>query len=303
MSDQQSKTKQATQPKLQGEHLGVVLFLIGVLPLVLVGVAFFKGQVPGETQARGLAAAALRLVRAFGYFPSLVLFGGVSAVGAVLFLGNRLLAPGRHLLGLVGVSLGLAALLGSVQHLGGGRIGDALGGSLGRSMGPWAGVVVGVLIMGATAVLAWFGGSVPMPKKLGKGATLSTALSDLDRDGVSNAETHALAPDASTLKYMEELWRGTKPVVQVVPLPPSPYPEDVRLKGKIPEGASALPVAPKDAAKQPAEATPKEATESSDAVSANQSQGKPQGKHAAHRWDRGAKESAPEHPVDSDLGP
>ena len=304
---------QKTKPEIQGERLGAALFLVGVLPLVLVGVAFFKGQVPGEGQVSGLSAAALRLVRAFGYLPSLVLFGGVSGVGAALFLGYRLRTPGKHLLGLAGVSLGLATLLGAVSPpLAGGLIGDALGGSLGRGLGPWAGVLMGLVVIGVTSAFAWadpkwLQEKFRLPKKQGTGATLSTALTDLERDGVSNAETHALAADASTLQYMEELWSGAKEVAQVDPIPPSPYPEDVRAKGEIPEGAKPLVVEAEpsqDAAIEPQAEPQAEPQGASHETSTHESSQTKTGKGGdqAHRWQRTRTQPQEQQSPDSNLG-
>ncbi|MEZ6020079.1 MAG: hypothetical protein R3F17_08245 [Planctomycetota bacterium] len=286
--------EQSAKPKLQGETLGLALCVIGVVPTVLVLVALFKGQVPGETQVHGIRAVALRLVGAFGYFPSLLAFGGVSVIGAMLFLGSNLREPFRHVLGLVGCSLGLAAALAAVVPGGGGLIGQALGGALAKGVGAWAGVAIGLLIAGATAAFTWWSGHLPLPKKVGGGATLSSAITELDRDGVSNAETHALAPDASTLRYMEELWSLNKTQVQTVPLPPSPYPEDVRLKGEIPKGAAPLKAEAKAKA-APTESLPTDAQPAPKKADASVDKN--------HRWNRPGKGKGPvAQPAGANLG-
>ena len=74
-------------------------------------------------------------------------------------------------------------------------------------------------------------------RRSGGGQTLGAALIRDDIEGVSHDEAAALAPDDKTLAYMEEVWRrASKSLPQNEPVPPSPYPEDVRLKGEIPQG-------------------------------------------------------------------
>ncbi|MEE2938746.1 MAG: DNA translocase FtsK [Planctomycetota bacterium] len=70
-------------------------------------------------------------------------------------------------------------------------------------------------------------------------ATLGDALASGSTEGVSHDEAAALAPDDSTLAYMEDVWRrASASYSQADPVPPSPYPADVRLRGEIPAGAA-----------------------------------------------------------------
>ena len=84
-------------------------------------------------------------------------------------------------------------------------------------------------------------------------ATLGDALASGSTEGVSHDEAAALAPDDSTLAYMEDVWRrASESYSQAAPVPPSPYPADVRLQGEIPPGAT--PFDPSKAEETAAEA-------------------------------------------------
>ena len=89
-------------------------------------------------------------------------------------------------------------------------------------------------------------------------ATLGDALASGSTEGVSHDEAAALAPDDSTLAYMEDVWRrASESYSQADPVPPSPYPADVRLQGEIPPGAT--PFDPSKAEEAGAEAPAAEA--------------------------------------------
>lgn len=107
-----------------------------------------------------------------------------------------------------------------------------------------------------TAITGWFGGvaasigarwgrkrprvAMPTPRR-SEPKTLGDALVRGEAEGVSHDEAAALAPDGDTLAYMEEVWRkASESLEQVEPVPPSPYPEDPRLKGEIPPGTTPL---------------------------------------------------------------
>ena len=82
--------------------------------------------------------------------------------------------------------------------------------------------------------------AMPAPKK-SEPKTLGDALVRGEAEGVSHDEAAALAPDGNTLAYMEEVWRdASASLQQVEPIPPSPYPDDPRLKGEIPQGTTPL---------------------------------------------------------------
>jgi len=234
------------ESSLQGRELsGILLFTLSAFPVVLVGLALVKGE---EPVGRGTARFAQTLIEAAGYLPVLLCAGGFAAIGATLLLSNRELDLGRHLSGFLFAAVGLAVILGAFhdQPVGvfhGGGLGAATGGLLRSGIGAWSGALIGGAVLFVSAWLAWLGGHVTLPaRKRPASATLSHALTENDMDGVSVAEATALVPDASTLAYMEQLWRRTSSSSsQAAPLPPSPYPEDVRRLGQVPEGARPLP--------------------------------------------------------------
>ena len=234
------------ESSLQGRELsGILLFTLSAFPVVLVGWALFQGEAP---VGRGTARFAQTLIDAAGYLPVLLCAGGFATVGAALLLSSRELDLGRHLSGFLFAGVGLAVILGAfhdqpVGVLHGGGLGAATGGLLRSGIGAWSGALIGGAVLFVSVWLAWLGGSLALPaRKRASSATLSHALTENDMDGVSVAEATALVPDASTLAYMEQLWRRTSSSsTQAAPLPPSPYPEDVRRLGKVPEGARPLP--------------------------------------------------------------
>ncbi|MCA9002023.1 MAG: hypothetical protein KDB61_08875, partial [Planctomycetes bacterium] len=284
-------TEKEAKTELAGGYLGAILFVLGLIPLVLVATALAKSgnEVVGEPTA--MAKLAYALVRALGYVPSLLLYGSMAALGGALFLGFPVHRPGRHLLGMVGFTLGAAIIGGALAAQGGGVVGDLIGGNLGAVLG----ILLGAAVVTGTVVVAYLDGKIPMPKKLGSGATLSTALTELDDAGVSNAESGALAADASTLAYMEALWKAPAEKIQVHPMPPSPYPEDVRLKGEVPDGATPLP-------KQAATAVPTDVPKESPADSESVDGAIDSSEVDAHRWERSKAKSSEELAADSDLG-
>lgn len=78
-------------------------------------------------------------------------------------------------------------------------------------------------------------------KRRANPVTLGDVLASGGSEGVSHDEAAALAPDDKALKYMEDVWRrASDSYPQAEPIPRSPYPEDVRLRGEIPEGAAPL---------------------------------------------------------------
>jgi Ftsk gamma domain len=246
MAEQQKSSRTALASR---ELIGMALFTLSAFPLVLVGYALVKG---GQPAAGGTAAIAARIVGAVGYLPAIVGAGGFALVGGGMALSGRDLQPGRHLAGFLFTALGLAVCLGALRESGqgllhGGAFGDATGGAL-RAIGVWAGLVIGGSVAAASVWLTWLGGSVSWAGGRFRGnavqnPTLTDALSEKDSDGVSSAEANALVPDEATLSYMEELWQEanvSQPVPQPAPIPPSPYPDDVRTRGEVPEGATPL---------------------------------------------------------------
>ena len=219
----------------RNEVLGIALFLMGSLPLVLVVLTLVREPGP---EAEGVAALAQGLVAAFGAVPVMVLSGGIAGLGGWLFTGGNVEDPVQHLAGIVGCAAGLAVLLGAWEPGLGGNLGARTGGRI-AEVSVALGLFVGACLVLLSGWLTWLRGEPAPRKPLEKGndpATLSDALSEAHEDGVSALETSALVPDEATLERMEELWRQPS-TPELHPAAGSPYPEDVRLTGQIPDGA------------------------------------------------------------------
>ena len=219
----------------RNEVLGIALFLMGSLPLVLVVLTLIREPGP---EAEGVAALAQGLVAAFGAVPVMVLSGGIAGLGGWLFTGGNVEDPVQHLAGIVGCAAGLAVLLGAWEPGLGGNLGARTGGRI-AEVSVALGLFVGACLVLLSGWLTWLRGEPAPRKPLEKGndpATLSDALSEAHEDGVSALETSALVPDEATLERMEELWRQPS-TPELHPAAGSPYPEDVRLTGQIPDGA------------------------------------------------------------------
>ena len=219
----------------RNEVLGIALFLMGSLPLVLVVLTLIREPGP---EAEGVAALAQGLVAAFGAVPVMVLSGGIAGLGGWLFTGGNVGDPVQHVAGIVGCAAGLAVLLGAWEPGLGGNLGARTGGRI-AEVSVALGLFVGACLVLLSGWLTWLRGEPAPRKPLEKGndpATLSDALSEAHEDGVSALETSALVPDEATLERMEELWRQPS-TPELHPAAGSPYPEDVRLTGQIPDGA------------------------------------------------------------------
>jgi hypothetical protein len=234
----------------RNEVLGIGLFLAASLPLVLVVLSLIR---PPAEDATGAAALAAGLAGAFGAAPVILFSAGLAAFGGWLFTGGNVKDPVPHVAGLVGSSAGLSVLLGAWSPDLGGNLGLRTGARIADQVHPALGLFVGASIVFLSAWLTWFRGEVRPTKAREKGndpATLSDALSEAKKDGVSALETSALVPDEATLQRMEELWRQP-PTPELHPAAGSPYPEDVRLTGQIPDGARPIGQDPDEPLQRP----------------------------------------------------
>ena len=222
----------------KNESLGILLFLIGVLPAVLVAMLMLRPPIEGQDMTF-LQSFSSALVGAFGSAPVLMVSVAVGALGGWMFTGGAITDPVRHLSAIVAVGAGAAISLGTFDPLLGGNLGQQIGGRLG-DVHPILGLLVGLGVAGAMAWNVWFQWMLPsksLRKKSKKEATIDDVLSEVETDGVSEAETSALVPDKAALEHQEGLWLQS---ADQNPAARSPYPEDVRLQGKIPTGVRAL---------------------------------------------------------------
>ncbi len=245
--------------------LGLALFTGGAFIAVVVAWSLYA-KIP-ETGARGTAAVAEGVIDFMGRAPSLLLSVSLALLGVRLFLGGRVKALGRHLSGIIGTSIGLAVLLGALSPTAGGSVGFTTGGIVSRNLTVVPGVLFGIAALALPIWLAWLqdSGLFRAARRVArKGHPESLLLADEDGvSGVSAAEAEALLPDAAAVKAAvasssevppraaAPVGIETTPISGVAPLDSEPtwalqeelvepYPEDVRLRGEVPDGAAPL---------------------------------------------------------------
>ena len=155
-----------------------------------------------------------------------------------MVLGKDGLVVGKSLLGIAGTALGLAVLLGSMSPVAGGGFGDATGGALARRLAEPVGVFFGVVCVLAPIWFAWLRGMIS--ENSGQEGPAAAALSDQEAGGVSSEEAALLVPSEKSLEYLEDAWREVREADRPPTLVPSPYPEDPRLTGEVPDGAAPI---------------------------------------------------------------
>jgi len=225
--------KDKNQKQLAGtEWLGLfVLFLPGAFFAVVVGAAMVRG-IPAD--AAGTSALARHVIDGVGRLPALLLSVGFAGVGVRCFLWSKGEGTLRHLLGLTGVSAGLAVLLGALSPDGGGALGASTGGAISAGMGVFAGFLAGAITLGAPAWFAWLQADERFSPRNWKTPGRPRALTPESQGGVTADEAQALLPTPIPADRAPD---GTTTWAKA---PPFAYPEDVRLRGQIPAGAAPL---------------------------------------------------------------
>ena len=97
----------------KNESLGILLFLIGVLPAVLVAMLMLRPPIEGQDMTF-LQSFSSALVGAFGSAPVLMVSVAVAALGGWMFTGGAITDPVRHLSAIVAVGAGGSDFLGDL---------------------------------------------------------------------------------------------------------------------------------------------------------------------------------------------
>jgi len=212
------------------DGLGLALFVAGAFVSTLMVMALRADQ-PLD-QIAGSAAIALPFAKTFGALPCLVLAAGVGFLGARAFLTASEGESLRHVLGLVGCTLGLSILCGAFSDTGGGIVGLLIGGKIGLATHATLGALLGLGVCLAAAWFTWF----REPTLLYEEQIRSSIeeRDELEDPGVTAAEAAGLIPE--DLPHVPLTARKSN-YMALSGAPPSPYPEDVRLKGQVPAGA------------------------------------------------------------------
>jgi Ftsk gamma domain len=214
--------------KLEGA--GLVLFGAAAF-LAVLSVMALVHELPREG-AGGTTALAVIWTGILGALPGLVLALGAAAVGALLFLGRRA-GAGRFLAGLAGCAAGLAIGAGAWRAGAGGIVGEAIGAIAARAVHPALAGLLALGVVGASAWFAWLRG-MGFSGNPGRKTAVSVALDR--KESVSAEEAAALVPEERRRPVLQRERAPAEPVPETA----FPYPEDVRLKGRIPEGARPL---------------------------------------------------------------
>ncbi len=247
------------QIKMMRNALGPAIFTFGAIGVAMVVMTLIKGM-PSE-DATNVGAFGRGLVGFLGAFPLAFMGLGAAFLGARLFILGMDLRLGRNLLGLVLVSLGFSIFLATILPNAGGVFGEAIGGTVRRS----ARVPVAVaFIFGVVSLAApiWFMFLREQALQFMASATPPTVEKSAEVEaagGLSRAEAEALLPDDEALSPSERASKSGELAKLLAtqkdkrpewleesgyPQAPSPYAEDVRHSGGIPEGAA--PLAPQD---------------------------------------------------------
>ena len=177
------------------ELLSMAVFLGGAFCAASVGMAMFS-----EPGASGnLSTTAMyAIINSLGEGATMALSIGCIVLGGSMFLRPSILPLSLPMSLLTGGGIALSLLLGAFGAELGGSLGGLLPGALGSIGG---GIVNAVLALGVTFLGAWLAIGAPLPQKRKKVVEfnpVATALSEVDTDGVSEAEAEALFPEPPT---------------------------------------------------------------------------------------------------------
>ena len=251
MNDRMTETGLDREKSFYGrDFLGVAL---GAVALFL-GVSIVMSLVKGFSDQSQVDAIVARYVGLLGTGPGLLLCSGLAVFGGLFFVNGPRDSSLRDLLGILGTSVALAFLVGTLAGptVGGvvGNAGHAVSEKLGL-LGP----VIGVVPLLVAIWFPWLRGRVLFSANPGPLGNQPDVLPREPYEGVSDAEADALASARTEMEALrqargrskdaprktKESQRASAPVYEPVELRPL-YPEDVRLKGQIPEGAKPLEI-------------------------------------------------------------
>ena len=167
------------------------------------------------------------LLWATGPVPVCLMSFACLLLGALQFLGYQdAQRVTRHLCGSFGVALGLSIVLGAYSPDAGGRFGVIIGGGLAELAAAPLGALVGLGLVSGSIWAAWLAPSRVAAWERAQEIEKPAVPLQAKADGVTTEESAALAFDGEPGAFSG--------VVE------SPYPEDVRVHGQIPDGAVAL---------------------------------------------------------------
>ncbi|MFT5829895.1 MAG: hypothetical protein ACI9D0_000473, partial [Bacteroidia bacterium] len=174
------------------ELLSMAFFLGGAFCAVSAGMSMYSDS--GD--AGNLSTAAIgALILGLGHIAAFGLSAGCTVLGGIMFLRPGALKLSMPLAMIAGGGLALSLLVGVFSVAAGGALGGFLPGALG---GIGGGIMNALLAFGVVFLGAWLSIGAPMPQKRSKvveSSSVAAALSEVETDGVSEAEAEALFPE------------------------------------------------------------------------------------------------------------
>ena len=208
------------------DAFGLVLFGVGALASSLLVLAMVQDPMTGQASTKTAAMGHARL-GAGGAGPASVMSLACLLLGAAQFLGHQgALRVTRHLVGVLGVVVGLSIVLGAFSGFAGGRFGVVVGGGLADLASAPLATLVGLGVISCAVWAVWMTPTRAEAWERAQEIEKPAVSLQAKADGVTSEESAALALDGGSDTYSETV--------------ESPYPEDVRVHGQIPDGAAAL---------------------------------------------------------------
>ena len=208
------------------DAFGLLLFAVGATSSSLLALALTDGP-GGAGAATGTAAMGHGLLWIGGAIPVGLMSATCLLMGAAQFLGwieTQRIA--RHLCGVLAVSLSLSLVLGAFSDSAGGLVGLSTGGALADFTSPSLAAFIGMATLCLSIWGAWLSPAKTSAWEKAQQIERPAVPLQASADGVTTEESAALSFEGAPTAY---------PGVAV-----SPYPEDVRSRGEIPDGASVL---------------------------------------------------------------
>ena len=212
--------------RVWSDAFGLVLFAVGSITGTLLYQTLTDSAASGESVNWAVRMGS-GLLWATGPVPVSLMSLACLLLGALQFLGYQdAQRVTRHLGGSFGVALGLSIVLGAYSPDAGGRLGVIIGGGLAGLVAAPLGALVGLGLVSCSIWAAWLAPSRVTAWERAQEIEKPAVPLQAKADGVTTEESAALAFDGEP---------GAFPGVVE-----SPYPEDVRVHGQIPDGAVAL---------------------------------------------------------------
>lgn len=260
--------KSTTGIDLRRDGRGLALFTGGAFFTVLLALAVGSTEPLESVSGTGVLARLWALT--VGLLPGLFFCTGIAGLGAWEFLAGGGKDVKRHARGLALTALGLTILMGAFSDSAGGFLGHYSSGAIARYVHVVPAALVGlaafllpvwsfwlkpVILEGTAAESSAVAEVADAPR-----ATRTTAVPESSLRPVQEVDFGVTAAEAAALIPQDlPSWRAhPRKFVshEALPIPPSPYPEDVRRRGEIPQGAK--PLRPLHAEPQPLAQSPDE---------------------------------------------